>query len=81
MQYQHRVVGVKDPVSSRDRALEAALKHLHLAIDLLDQADAPGQIAAHVDLAAQQLSDAIARGEGDVIARNGSKGGEGSRPS
>lgn len=40
--------------------MTAALDLLRRAIDLLDQAEAPGQIAAHVDLAVHQLADAIA---------------------
>lgn len=39
----------------RDDALSAALAHLREAIALLDEADAPAQIGAHVDLAAHQL--------------------------
>jgi hypothetical protein len=39
--------------------LEAALEQLQCAIALLDRAGAPGQIAAHVDLAANQLADII----------------------
>jgi len=33
--------------------------HLRAAIELLDLADAPAQIAAHVDLGACQLADLI----------------------
>lgn len=36
-----------------------ALRHLRSAIDLLDAADAPGTIAAHADLAAQQLKELL----------------------
>ena len=32
------------------RTLEEALSHLRTAINLLDEADAPPEIAAHVDL-------------------------------
>ena len=39
--------------------LSLALKQLQIAIDLLDLADAPGHIAAHVDLATNQLAAAI----------------------
>lgn len=39
--------------------LAAALEQLQSAIAMLDQAGAPGQIAAHVDLAANQLADLI----------------------
>ena len=35
--------------------LTEALHHLQSAIELLDRAEAPGQIAAGVDLAAHQL--------------------------
>jgi hypothetical protein len=38
----------------------SALEHLREAIELLDQAEAPGQIAAHADLARHQLIEAIA---------------------
>jgi hypothetical protein len=36
-----------------------ALKQLQSAIELLDRANAPGHIAAHVDLAMHQLQDLI----------------------
>lgn len=39
--------------------MTTALEHLQQAISLLDQAEAPGQIAAHVDLAVHQLADAL----------------------
>lgn len=38
----------------REKLIQA-LTHLRLAINLLDQADAPPHIAAHVDLASYQL--------------------------
>lgn len=47
---------------SADKAgqlLSLALKQLQIAIDLLDLADAPAHIAAHVDLATHQLVAAI----------------------
>lgn len=37
-----------------------ALDHLRSALQLLDRAGAPDQIAAHVDLSACQLEDLIA---------------------
>ena len=37
-----------------------ALDHLQAAIELLDEADAPGQIAAHIDLAFHQLDRHLA---------------------
>lgn len=45
--------------AARLELMKAALDHLRQGITLLDQADAPGQIAAHVDLAIHQLGDAI----------------------
>ena len=35
--------------------------HLRAAIELLDQASAPGQIAAHVDLAVNQLAEELSK--------------------
>jgi hypothetical protein len=49
------------PAMEEKSLLVQALGHLQAAIDLLDRAGAPGQIAAHVDLARHQLSDAIER--------------------
>jgi hypothetical protein len=46
--------------ATRTDLMTAALDLMRRAIDLLDQAEAPGQIAAHVDLAVHQLADAIA---------------------
>lgn len=48
---------MNDPATSRVETLRAALKHLHSAIDLLDQVDAPEHIGAHADLAAYQLRE------------------------
>lgn len=48
-----------DPARSRVETLRAALQQLRSAIDLLDQADAPAQIAAYADLAAQQLHELL----------------------
>lgn len=39
--------------------LHVALQQLQSAIELLDRCSAPGQIAAHVDLAANQLQDIL----------------------
>lgn len=39
--------------------MKSALQHLQAAIELLDQAEAPGQIAAHVDLAMHQLASTL----------------------
>lgn len=48
---------MSDNDNSKQRLLASALFHLQSAIELLDLAGAPGQIAAHVDLAANQLED------------------------
>lgn len=48
-----------DTDNSKQKLLTSALFHLHSAIELLDLAAAPGQIAAHVDLAANQLEDLV----------------------
>lgn len=48
-----------EPNSERDGALVKALKHLQEAIELLDNAGAPPNIAAHLDLAAHQLGAVI----------------------
>ena len=47
-------------MSRRSELLRAALGHLQAALDLVDQASAPGQIGAHIDLAVNQLADTIA---------------------
>jgi hypothetical protein len=44
----------------RQQMLSAAEEHLGRAIELLDGARAPAQIAAHVDLALHQLRQAVA---------------------
>ena len=46
----------------RQQLLLDALHHLEAAIDLLDRADAPGQIAAGVDLAVHQLGRIVGNG-------------------
>jgi len=46
----------------RGEALVDALAHLQSALELLDRANAPGQIGAHVDLAICQLQDEIGSG-------------------
>lgn len=50
--------------NSRQELLARALHQLRSAIELLDHAAAPGQIAAHVDLAACQVEDLIETGSG-----------------
>lgn len=48
---------MNDPATSRVLTLRAALKHLHWAVGLLDQTDAPEHIGAHADLAAHHLRE------------------------
>lgn len=43
----------------RQQALIEALNHLQSAIELLDEGTAPGHIAAHVDLAVNELERAL----------------------
>lgn len=43
----------------RRKMLRGACEHLRSALDLLDCAEAPAHIGAHVDLAVHQLEDAI----------------------
>lgn len=49
--------------------LRDAVTHLRLAIELLDCACAPGQIAAHVDLGLNQLEDYLASPQGPLVQR------------
>ena len=48
-----------DDKATRQTMMQSALHHLQAAIELLDQAEAPGQIAAHIDLAVHQLADTL----------------------
>ena len=68
---------MSDSADPKHKLLSAALMHLKSAIELLDQAAAPGQIAAHVDLAANQLEDALARTNGAAVLRPMSETEEG----
>lgn len=52
------------PARDKRQILLRALDHLRSALTLLDEADAPGQIGAHIDLALHQLEDAIGAGAG-----------------
>lgn len=45
--------------ASDRKALTDAMDHLRTAIAILDSADAPAQIAAHLDLALCQLAEII----------------------
>lgn len=47
-------------VESPRQMMSDALDHLQAAIELLDKANAPGQIAAHLDFAFHQLDRHLA---------------------
>lgn len=52
---------MRDPYAARQHnMLLEALSNLQTALDLLDQASAPAQIGAYVDLAIHELSAAVA---------------------
>lgn len=50
----------------REKLYLDALQLIRSSIRLLDQANAPGHIAAHLDLALHQLEDAIERDSADA---------------
>jgi len=54
------VFAKRNPKEAAD--LAAALSHLKSALDLLDSTSAPGDIAAHVDLARNRLEDHLRGG-------------------
>jgi hypothetical protein len=47
--------------TERQQMLADAFHHLQSAIELLDRADAPGNIAANLDLARHQLQSELSR--------------------
>jgi hypothetical protein len=49
-----------EAISARRQMLSEALEHLGSALRLLDGAQAPAEIGAHIDLAEQQLELTIA---------------------
>jgi hypothetical protein len=59
-----------EAISARQQKLSEALEHLRFALLLLDGAEAPAQIGAHVDLAANQLEHTIAERVGAFSNRN-----------
>jgi hypothetical protein len=46
-------------VQTKAKLMRSAFRHLQSALQLLDDAPAPGQIGANVDLAIRQLESAI----------------------
>jgi len=55
------VFGGKHMLQSRQDGWREALNQLESAIDLLDEADAPGDIGGHLQLAIDRLKSAISR--------------------
>lgn len=49
----------RNSATDEENVLVQALNHLEAAILLLDEGEAPAQLAAHVDLACHQLRGAI----------------------
>lgn len=68
---------MSDNDNSNQKLLTSALVHLQSAIELLDRAAAPGQIAAHVDLAASQLENLLPVAMNSAFTRM-NENGEGS---
>jgi hypothetical protein len=64
---------------SNHELLSRALGQLRSAIELLDLAAAPGQIAAHIDLGACQLADFIEAASG-LAGRDSDQRGEAGQP-
>lgn len=56
--------------SSNKEHLSLASQHLRTAIDLLDLVEAPGHIAAHVDLALSELEREIQGRRGSTICKS-----------
>ena len=70
------------PISAGERLkiLAEACSHIENAMDLLDAADAPGNIAAHLDLALNQLEDALGEVRGPEARRSDSDEDCGAEP-
>ena len=62
--------------TERQRTLVDAFNHLQSAIELLDRADAPGNIAANLDLALHQLGAELARERPQQAIRRGANDAE-----
>lgn len=45
--------------SQPDEAFEKALSYMEVALELLDEADAPADIGAHLDLALSRLREVV----------------------
>lgn len=64
------------PVGEDREVLLVALNRLQSAIQLMDQGQAPGHIAAHVDLAIHQLAETIGtEAEASPVASDSNESG------
>ena len=57
---------VKEFGLTREQMLTAALDHLGAALELLDSAEAPAHIGAHVDLALNQVKGEAINSRGTI---------------
>ena len=55
---------MNEPAKGAQQMLAEAAEYLRLALELLDSADAPPQIGAHIDLAINQLEAQVRAGCG-----------------
>jgi hypothetical protein len=60
-----------EPHKNTENMLIEAMNHLRAAIDLLDRAGAPGHIAAHADLAFNQLEQGVSTGNCESLRKLG----------
>ena len=58
-----------NPISYGSDLLEAALRQMERALELLDQAGAPAHIGAHLDLAICELRDTFEDRPPDALSR------------
>lgn len=54
----------------RQHTLSQALEHLRFALTLVDEASAPAEIGAHIDLAANRLELIVEEQQASQIERN-----------
>jgi hypothetical protein len=52
--------------SDRGEALQKALSYMEVALELLDGAEAPAEIGAHLDLALCRLREVVGDAEGQI---------------
>lgn len=63
--------------SDRREALEKARSYMEVALELLDQSDAPADIGAHLDLALNRLQAVVESRERDSNSSSGRPAGNG----